>query len=128
MRKTAISRVSKKPHRIEKRFVSPKTLKELEERSGGRCEVAFITILNGIKFQEGVRINSQWDGHYDISHRIFYQQPCPNQAMRQPHHILKRSRGGKHTPDNLIKVCFECHRYIEDNETEAVKYGLSKRY
>ena len=34
------------------------------------------------------------------------------------HHIIKRSQGGKDTPDNLIALCRECHTKAHNEQFE----------
>jgi hypothetical protein len=44
------------------------------------------------------------------------------------HHILKRSQGGSHAPDNLLYVCRPCHLVaVHGNEAEAYKRGWLRR-
>lgn len=35
-----------------------------------------------------------------------------------PHHIVFRSQGGKDTLDNLLTLCFICHRAVHDHNLE----------
>lgn len=51
---------------------------------------------------------------------------CAREASKIPHHLKPRSRGGKHTSENLIDLCFICHRWVHDNPSEATKRGLLK--
>lgn len=39
------------------------------------------------------------------------------------HHRLMRSQGGKHTPENLLAVCFHCHNAIHGNPARAYDLG-----
>lgn len=98
-----LPKVSKTPHKASKRFVPLSVLKEVKERSGGICECVWPVI-----------------GRCSIR--------CNRKAQRQPHHILQRSQGGKHTAENLLDVCFECHNWIENHKTAAAKLGLYKPY
>ena len=36
------------------------------------------------------------------------------------HHVTPRSQSGEHDPDNLVTLCWRCHRRIHDGEL-AVK-------
>ncbi len=123
-RGSGIRPISKAPHRLVKRFVPASVLKEVKARSGGQCEVLKFT-LDGMIFHRAfnsefvfmIHPNMHW-----VSHR------CPQMAQKQPHHLLKRSRGGKHEASNLCDCCFSCHNWIENNDKKAVKYGLSLPY
>jgi hypothetical protein len=48
------------------------------------------------------------------------------------HHAVYRSRGGKHEDDNLVTICFRCHREIHDgllyvtNINDCWYFSLSK--
>jgi predicted restriction endonuclease len=58
-------------------------------------------------------------------------QICGRVTDLQVHHIIPRSNGGKHTLDNLITLCFPCHRHIDSgNERNALRKCFSnyKRY
>lgn len=105
LKRTHLAKVSKDPRRRAARFVPASVLKAVKERSGGFCEF--------------------WKPHPKHAHTNLF---CMNEAMNQPHHILKRSRGGKHTKENLIDLCFVHHRFIEDNEKWAVEHGYSLPY
>ena len=39
---------------------------------------------------------------------------CNSNRGIAPHHILFRSAGGTHNPDNLVTLCFNCHRDVHD--------------
>lgn len=93
--------------RNKNRFVPASILKAVKARSGERCE-RWITIEEG--------------------KNIFTPAKCGKNVMSQPHHIKKRSQGGKHTLENLIDLCFECHRWAEDHPKEAELEGLNKPY
>lgn len=89
-----LSPISKDPRRRELRFIPIDVLIAIKERSGGRCEV--------FKMHD-----------YRCMH-----------VAKHPHHILPRSRGGKHAVENLLHVCAECHRWIHDNPSKAIMRGL----
>lgn len=55
------------------------------------------------------RCEARWDG-------------C-TQAAEHAHHRLRRSQGGKHTPDNLLAVCSHCHEQIHRNPERAYDLG-----
>jgi hypothetical protein len=101
MKRSKINPVSKLKHRLEKRFVPPEIIAEVKKRSGGICESG-------------------------ICERVINGQRCNRPAMKQPHHILMRSRGGKHTLDNLKDLCFIDHTWVHDHPAEATKEGLLK--
>jgi 5-methylcytosine-specific restriction endonuclease McrA len=44
-----------------------------------------------------------------------------------PHHIQRRSQGGKDTLDNLIPLHRQCHRYIHEHPSEAYDAGFLVR-
>lgn len=51
---------------------------------------------------------------------------CERCNQRKPltyHHRLKRSQGGKHTVENGVALCQECHEHIEREPAEAVREG-----
>lgn len=50
---------------------------------------------------------------------------CTNTA-HEMHHVLARSQGGKHTPDNLMDSCFPCHVRAKDQAKEAIRRGFVK--
>lgn len=39
---------------------------------------------------------------------------CNNRAGLHPHHIVYRSAGGTDTMDNLVTLCWICHRAVHD--------------
>lgn len=45
----------------------------------------------------------------------------------QCHHITGKLGALLIDPNNLLAVCGVCHRFIEDNPTEALKMGFSKK-
>lgn len=107
--------ISKAKHRRQKRFVPPATLLELDQRSGGRCE-CYIWVVDNIPAMK--------DGEFFLAHSDKMVR-CTRWAERQPHHLKKRSRGGKHTKENCLKVCWEHHAYIENHDKISVQRGLS---
>lgn len=106
--------VSKAKHRLEKRFVPPATLLELDIRCQGRCE-CHIWVVDNFPMLK--------DGEFHLVHSDKSVR-CSHHAEKQPHHLKPRARGGKHDISNLLKCCFWCHRWIHDNDTEATKRGL----
>jgi len=46
---------------------------------------------------------------------------CNNEAMPGVHHKKLRKRGGTDSPENTMKVCFDCHRAIHDHMGEWTK-------
>jgi hypothetical protein len=40
------------------------------------------------------------------------------------HHVVRRSQGGTHAPDNLKWVCGICHYYIHAQPAKAMSLGL----
>lgn len=104
-RKTRLNPVSKMKHRRQARNI-PKAVKDaLHERSGGRCEALYFI--------------RQPDGGFGTVR-------CPRHAD-DDHHVLPRSRGGKHTLDNLLHLCgFPHHAMCKDNPPEARAIGILK--
>lgn len=45
-----------------------------------------------------------------------YCERCGARAYGEPHHIRPRSLGGSDVCENLIELCFECHRAADDGE------------
>ena len=41
---------------------------------------------------------------------------CNSNNQIAPHHIYPRAQGRDHHPDNIIILCFDCHRAIHDGE------------
>jgi len=39
---------------------------------------------------------------------------CHNRNGLHPHHLTYRSQGGQHTLDNLLTLCWKCHRAEHD--------------
>lgn len=39
------------------------------------------------------------------------------------HHVVKRSLGGKHTPENCVLICEFCHAKTETDPAEALAAG-----
>ncbi len=48
---------------------------------------------------------------------------CTGEGAHQ-HHLLRRSQGGTNTADNLLWVCWWCHRHIHDNPAESFVAGF----
>jgi len=48
-------------------------------------------------------------------------------VAQHPHHRRMRSQGGGHTADNLLDVCWPCHRYIHDHPAESYARGWLER-
>jgi len=40
---------------------------------------------------------------------------CRSTLGVQVHHIVYRSRGGDHSTENLVCLCFNCHRDVHDH-------------
>ena len=45
-----------------------------------------------------------------------YCETCGQRATGEPHHIRPRSLGGDDTKENLIQLCFKCHRLAHDGK------------
>jgi 5-methylcytosine-specific restriction endonuclease McrA len=43
------------------------------------------------------------------------------------HHVLRRSQGGGHEPENLLHLCNSCHQWVHANPAKAVEKGLLRR-
>lgn len=43
------------------------------------------------------------------------------QPLGQMHHVIKRSQGGGDEPENLVPICYTCHRRIHDEGTLATE-------
>lgn len=46
---------------------------------------------------------------------------CGERGELHAHHILPRSRGGKHTPENGAFLCWRCHAAVHDHTAEDWK-------
>ena len=45
------------------------------------------------------------------------------------HHLLRRSAGGSHEPENLISLCAACHGWVHNHPAESRARGwLASRY
>lgn len=45
-----------------------------------------------------------------------YCERCGKPATGEPHHLRYRSHGGSDIPENLIQLCFDCHRAVHDGK------------
>lgn len=52
---------------------------------------------------------------------------CSSRTNLHVHHIIRRSYGGGHDPDNLITLCSGCHRTIDSCDTETAIKRCVKR-
>lgn len=50
---------------------------------------------------------------------------CGSDRMLHAHHILPRSLGGTHDPENGACLCWRCHRLVHDGQVE--NYARWKR-
>jgi 5-methylcytosine-specific restriction endonuclease McrA len=48
---------------------------------------------------------------------------CSDEGLA-PHHRLRRSQGGPHTIENLVLLCWRCHRWVHDHTGWAYRVGL----
>lgn len=46
--------------------------------------------------------------------RKSYCEYCGRCAEGEPHHIFTRGAGGRDIKENLIELCFDCHRAAHD--------------
>ena len=67
----------------------------------------------------------QRNAAYERADGLCEARCCPNCTFRaeQVHHIGGRGGGDPHALDNLLVVCAECHRHIEENRAEAYARG-----
>lgn len=101
-RRKRLCSVSKDPRRRAARFIPKDVLKALQARSGGQCECYYWK-------ESGVG--------------MVYMR-CPNKAD-DPHHRLPRSRGGKHTLENLKHLCrFPHHDMCKSDPRKARELGI----
>lgn len=49
--------------------------------------------------------------------------PLERHPAHHAHHVVPRSRGGLHEPENLLDVCGPAHDWIHRNPTEATARG-----
>jgi predicted nucleic acid-binding Zn ribbon protein len=52
---------------------------------------------------------------------------CGKTTELHVHHIIRRSQGGEHKPENLITLCSSCHRTIESCSEEVAVLKCVKR-
>ena len=109
--KKRINPISKDPRKRAKRFVPDSVIKAVKNRSGGLCERVLMAYTR-INMEEG----------------LLRRGPCGKPSMKQPHHRLARSQGGEHTKENLVDLCFECHRWVHENPKKAIVEGLTIPY
>lgn len=55
--------------------------------------------------------------------RCEVRSPVCSGVADQAHHRLRRSQGGKDTPDNLLDACTLCHRFIHHHPELAYDMG-----
>lgn len=122
MKRSRINPISKSPHRIAKRFVPLASIRAVKKRSGGICEVVFV-----VTKQEAHPIHPKHKEVFILKSDTRMAR-CVRTAMPVPHHLLKRSQGGGHGPDNLLDACFHCHDWIERHPKEAAATGLNIPY
>jgi len=53
-----------------------------------------------------------------------YCERCGKKASGQPHHIRPRSLGGSDIKENLIQLCFDCHRQAHDGKILYTELAL----
>lgn len=53
-------------------------------------------------------------------------QICAN-TPDHVHHVRRAGQGGDDGPENLLTVCFPCHRWIHDHPADAHRLGLLAR-
>lgn len=54
-------------------------------------------------------------------HKREYCELCGKKAAGEPHHIRPRSLGGSDIPENLVQLCFDCHRAAHDGKLSYTK-------
>lgn len=54
------------------------------------------------------------------------ERVCAGRA-RHMHHVVLRSRGGKHTARNLLDLCLPCHDHIHAHPIWATEHGFMAR-
>lgn len=59
--------------------------------------------------------------------RVIGRWRCANEAM-DPHHVLAKSQGGKHTLENLLHLCRRCHNFCKDEPKRAEAEGLIRKW
>lgn len=52
---------------------------------------------------------------------------CGKESNLHIHHIIPRSEGGPHIPENLVTLCGGCHRSVESGNTSKAIYNCVKR-
>ncbi len=58
---------------------------------------------------------------------LLYRNTCVLclEPANHPHHVLPKSAGGEDTLDNIVPLCYSCHRFVHDtgaqNHVERIK-------
>ena len=52
---------------------------------------------------------------------------CGDMYNFDPHHIVFKSQGGKDEVENLISLCFYCHRQMHDGLRQGTKFINGKK-
>jgi len=53
---------------------------------------------------------------------------CGSQENVSAHHIIFKGEQGDDSPDNLVALCFSCHRKAHDGYYTNLKYVTAKEY
>ena len=48
---------------------------------------------------------------------------CRSRPAVHTHHRQRRSQGGDNSPENLVKLCLDCHVWVHDNPKDAAAAG-----
>ena len=70
------------------------------------------------KVRDRVYERDSWDG-----------APCCvicGRAFPEVHHIVERSRGGQGVEENLVCLCYRCHRILHDTEDRSMKETIAE--
>ncbi len=51
---------------------------------------------------------------------------CKSRENLTPHHLIHKSQGGEDSLDNLVTLCFNCHRLIHDGKLKIVGTNSNK--
>jgi len=59
----------------------------------------------------------------ELSTRVFIRdgwrcRHCKNRDGLHPHHVVYKSRGGKDEMNNIITLCWKCHRMHHDGHLD----------
>lgn len=98
-----LSPITKNKEKRAKRFIPKEIVKQVIERAGGQCECR----------------STKYVGTHPITGSAILSSIRCMKRAEEIHHVLPRSRGGKHTLDNLLHLCREHHALCKSHPNVA---------